>query len=836
MVLSGGMEGLSALSSNKGGIAVSVTTPIGPWAYVYGTQKVGGVEIFRESNNNTGGGGSTSNNKQLHRVYALACHPCHIGSFQLRIDGKVVEVSPNGSGYSSVSPTQLTPSIVSISRTNGLVTMKLSSGLPNADGTTIFTKNVADPTFNCVAIISQPNPADNTTFTYVNGGPDTSSSGGICSTTYADYKDKIYVEFKNGNHTSTFTTLLNAGTNWGPTDLCLGRTLVYVQMGYDQGVFPSSIPNVSFVIDGKSDILDPRTGTRGFTENAALCIADFMSLPVTQGGFGLMIGTDIPTAQLIAAANICDEAVSLAGGGTIPRYTCNTYVPLNQGRGTILQSLLTSCAGRLSYQGGTFNVFPGAWVAPTLQLSDADLIGSFQFKRMSIRDLANGIKGTYVSPENDYQQADIPPYMQDVEHGYSSDQFLIEDRNERIFQDVNLPCTDNSATAQRLEKIALMRTRYQLRGTIRCSLRAYQAVALDVIQLSHPRYSWVNKYFEVLESRFVIDKSDGVPTLAVELDLAETDSSIFDWNTSEQLTPQGYSQSDNRSGVNTVSPPEQLTLYSGPGATIGGVTYPNTVSVGADGIKRNSLYVLWLPPNDAFVTQGGQIEVQYQLDGTPDWTTAGKFHGATNNCYINNVSDGLTYNVQIRSINVAGYTSEWVMAGPETLSSVTSSISVAAISGLSLGVIAGTLAASKVTGLASVATTGTIAASAITSGTLPTAALPAVLAQLNAGGTSGATVATGSTAQVGAGATATAIGSGLSGRITLTTGTGSLTGGTICTLTFPTTFTAAPNGVVAVNGAAILDLEWSTSTTALTLSVTAALAPSTTYTIGYSLS
>ena len=465
------------------------------------------------------------------------------------------------------------------------------------------------------------------------------------------------------------------------------------------------------------------------------------------------------------------------------------------------------------------------------------LVGPLNYKpRMSIRSTANAVKGTYVSPENAYQQADIPPYMQDVEHGYSSDQFLIEDRNERIFQDINLPCTDNSATAQRLEKIALMRTRYQGRGTLICSMRAYEAVALDVIQFSHPRYGWVNKNFEVLESRFVMNKQGKVPTLAVELDIAETDSSVYDWSTSEQLTPQGYAQPDNMSGVNTVSPPEALSLYSGPGAVIGGVTYPDTVSVGADGIARNSLYVLWTPPNDSFVTQGGQIEVQFQLNGAAEWITVGKFHGATNACYVNNVSDGLAYNVQIRAINVAGYTSEWVLAGPETLSSVTSSIAVAAISGLSLGVIAGTLAASKVTGLASVATTGLIAASAITSGTLPTATLPAVLAALNAGGISGATVTAGATGQVGTGATATVSGGGLSGKITLTTGTGTLTGGTICTLTFPTAFTTAPNGVVAVNGAAIPDLEWATSTSALTLSVTAALAPSTTYNIGYSLS
>jgi hypothetical protein len=408
-----------ALKGNQGGLAVEVTTPIGSHAYIYGTQKVGGVRIFSESNNNTGVSGSTSNNKQMHRVFALACHPCAIGSFQLRIDGKQVLLNPSGSDYVSFSPTQIQRNISSISRSSGVVTMVLSGGISGQDGQTLQIRSVVDNTYNGTWTMTQPNPLDDTTFAFVCGGSDGSSSGGNARTTFPDYKNKIRVSFLDGNHTSTFSTLLAAGTTWGASDLCLGRTLCYLQMGYDSSIFPSSIPNVSFIIDGKNDILDPRTGTRGFSNNPALCIADYLSMPTIKGGFGLTIGTDIPTAQLIAAANICDESVGLAGGGTTKRYTCDTYAMLNTARGGILKDLLSSCSGRISYQGGTYSIFPGAWVSPTLQLSDADIVGPIQFKpRLSIRDTANAVKGTYVSPENDYQQGDIPAYMEDADHGF----------------------------------------------------------------------------------------------------------------------------------------------------------------------------------------------------------------------------------------------------------------------------------------------------------------------------------------------------------------------------------------------------------------------------------
>jgi len=653
----------SALAKNQGGIAVAVTTPIAPWSYVYGTQKVGGVKIFEESNNNTGVSGSTSNDKQLHRVYCLAAHPCALGSWQLRIDGKQVLMTPSGSDYVSFSPTQLKVNIINMTRSSGVVTFQITSGVPNLDGTEIQITNVADNSYNGTWVIAQPNPADNSTFTYVCGGTDGSTSGGYMRTLYADYKDKIRVSFLTGNHTTTFSTLLNAGTTWGHNDLCLGRTLVYVQMGYDDAVFPSSIPNLSFVINGKNDILDPRTGIRGFSNNPALCIADFLSLPTSKGGFGLTIGTDIPTAQLIAAANVCDELVPLAQGGFTKRYTCDTAFLLNDSRGNILKNLLSSCAGRISYQGGTYNIVPGAWVAPTLQLNDSDIVGAIHFKpRLSIRDTANAVKGAMSSPENDYQQADIPPYMQDATHGYASDPYLAEDGGERIFLETNFPCTNSSAVAQRLAKIALLRLRNQMRLTTRFTLKAYQAVALDVIQLTHPRYTWVNKNFEVLSSKLGFEQKDnGALTPYVELDLAETDSSIYDWLVTEQLTPQGYKEPQSV-GNSVCAPPENVVAYSGYGATIDGIVYPSTVITGADGRVSNTIYVRWDVPNDANVVFGGHLEVQYQLSTATVWTGLTKVSATVDHLSIGSVIDGEDYNVQVRAVNHANVPSEWVEA------------------------------------------------------------------------------------------------------------------------------------------------------------------------------
>ena len=91
--------------------------------------------------------------------------------------------------------------------------------------------------------------------------------------------------------------------------------------------------------------------------------------------------------------------------------------------------------------------------------------GAFQWKsKASARDLFNGVKGVYVSPSNNWQRSDFPPYAQDSKHGYSGpaqyfgDANLAQDGGDRRWLDIQLPFTISAATAQRLAKVELMRT------------------------------------------------------------------------------------------------------------------------------------------------------------------------------------------------------------------------------------------------------------------------------------------------------------------------------------------------------------------------------------------
>jgi len=710
------MTGVASILAKQPGQGVATTNPIGAYNYIYGTMKVPGVEIFSETNSITQTGSHTSNDKQWHRVFALACHSTD-SLVEVRLDGQVLNLVPQSSSvahttiWQSASPSQTVRTITSISRSSGIVSMHVSGGFSSTmNGQSILVSGVADNTYNGVWTMWLPNPADLTTWEYVCGGANGSSSGGKAETCLPDYSDKIHVEFQNGLQTHTFPGLLKAQVGstapltWNTTDVCYGHTLVYIQMGYDSAYFPSYPTNLSFVVKGKNDILDPRTNTRGYTENPALCIADVMTMPRQRGGFGLSIGSTVDSNNLIAAANTCDETLSLAAGGTVHQYTCNTVFDLNTPRGTVIDQMLTSCAGRLSVQGGVWSIVPGAWVAPSLYLSEKNIVGPIHIDNtLSVDQACNAVKGTYINPANNYQPSDYPQYQWDALHGYVTNTWLVQDNNVNLIHNLDLPCTNESAIAQRLAKIQLMRSRYQKRMTLLCDMTAYQAVVTDVIALSIARYSWVNQPFEVLRSELVYDDNSKP---MVSLDLAEVDtagssaaSAIYQWSPTEELTVTD-SLVPNNVGTRITVPPEAVSAYSGPGATIGGIVYPSTITTGTDGRVQNSIYVRWTQPNDANVVNGGHIEVQYQQSGDTAWTGLTRVDPSVNYLFIPNVSDGTAYNVQVRAVNAAGVPSIWVSASVTTANSVGSSFwgSPVAHVPTHVGYLGGTLIGLAITG------------------------------------------------------------------------------------------------------------------------------------------
>lgn len=446
-----------------------------------------------------------------------------------------------------------------------------------------------------------------------------------------------YVRVKKALGTDAQTAyadlISEASDKWTADHRQRGRASIYVRLTHNSDLFASGIPNITAIVKGKK-VYDPRTSTTAWSANAALCLADYLTDPVR--GLGVDYATRIDETDLIAAANICDESVSLAGGGTEDRYTMNGTFETSERPRDIVASMTGAMAGRASFIGGTWSIFAGAYTAPTITLTEDDLRGPIRVSsRLSRRELANGVKGTYVSPDNNWQASDFPPV--------TSSTYVTEDGGEKLWRDIDLPFTTSAATAQRIARIELRKARQQISVQLAAKLTAYRLVPGDVVAITNTRMGWTAKAFEVTGLRFV---ADGDGALGVDLDLRETASTVYDWTAATDETEIDPAPDTDLPNPFSVSAPATLTLSSGDAEIL----------ALAEGSVLSRIKATWTAPSDARIAN---YELAWKKSTDSTWDSSLSSSSVTVG-YIAPVEDGTAYDVRVRSISGLGVVSGWV--------------------------------------------------------------------------------------------------------------------------------------------------------------------------------
>src|SRR3990172_2759822 len=126
------------------------------------------------------------------------------------------------------------------------------------------------------------------------------------------YAGKAFVYKHLGAAGQAADTNLTAAApdKWTVDHKLSGIAYIYVKLVFDQDLFGATgIPNISAIVKGRK-IYDPRTVSTVWSDNPALILSDYL----TDAKFGLAavyVG-EIDETALIAAANACDEYVTLA--------------------------------------------------------------------------------------------------------------------------------------------------------------------------------------------------------------------------------------------------------------------------------------------------------------------------------------------------------------------------------------------------------------------------------------------------------------------------------------------------------------------------------------------
>ena len=409
------------------------------------------------------------------------------------------------------------------------------------------------------------------------------------------------------------TVLTQRIKEWTTDHRLRGIAYMYCRLKFDADAFPQGLPNISAVIKGKK-VFDPRDNSTAFSNNAALCIRDYL----TDTRYGMSCSaSEIDDTAFIAAANICDEDVPLDAGGTQKRYTVDGTFETASAPKKILENLLTACGGILTYTNGKFRLQVAGYRSPAITLVQGDFHGSIQLAaKQSQAENYNAVKGVYSPSDNGFIPTDYPPII--------SNTFISEDNGETRYIDYDLPYTTDSARAQRIAKIVLFRNRQQIVIQAQLSMKGFDLAVGDSVNVTLPRYGFNSKVFEVAEWNIAIV---GGQSLGVDITLRETNEAVYAWDAEETIF-----QEDNS------TLPDPFVI---PAPVVTATDIVQTFQQGA----ITTLQVNVSSPS----VYANQFEVEAKKAADADFTSLGTQKAGIYE--LVNVQDSTTYDIRARSIS-----------------------------------------------------------------------------------------------------------------------------------------------------------------------------------------
>lgn len=630
---------VSSLFSKKpkqgGGVAsdardqqITARDPVAPWRVIYGEQLVGGTLVFMHATSIRAGEAET-----VTENFAAAASITVERASQWLSDLSVTAFVDSGDGGYTETLTKVSgaPAAGEYAATDGVYTFNaadIGRGIAINYSATVSAPVIAK--FLHLVIELACHECEEIGDIYFDDELVPLDGNGNSTGRFGWYI-AVYKHLGSADQLADASLIAYCPDKWTSAHRLRGRAYIYVRMQKNPDLFPNGVPNIRAQVKGRK-VYDPRSALTAWSDNNALCVADYLTN--TSFGLGHVYADEINETLLIAAANVCDEPVTLAAGGTESRYTCNgTFLTSEQPK-DILGQLKVSMGGNIVRVGGKWDIYAGAYITPTITLTEDDLRGAIQVRsRLSRRDLFNGVKGVFASPENGYQPADFPPVTNAT--------YLSEDQGERIWQDVELPYTGTASMAQRLAKIELERVRQQITVVMPCKLSAWRLQPPQTVMLTNSKFGWSAKVFEVVELSLVTDTGeDGAPYLGVDLVLRETAAAVYDWSSGEETTVDPAPDTDLPDPFN-VAPPGAPAVTE--------VLYETT---GSAGVKARATAV-WGESADAQVLEYG---LEFKLSSASSWTRRPNVRAPTD--VLDDLTPG-TYDFRVRAFSRIGVASAY---------------------------------------------------------------------------------------------------------------------------------------------------------------------------------
>lgn len=374
------------------------------------------------------------------------------------------------------------------------------------------------------------------------------ATGGVTST-YTGYLTVSTIT--EGSSTNYFT--VNSGSKWGSAQRLTGCAQVKIRIkrtGPDdktQSPLVNGLPNRITIIGDGALLYDPRKdstvpgggGAHRATDQStwgSYTNADDTDNPVLQLLWYLLgwkingqlsIGCGVPPERIdlesfITAANICDETVSLNGGGTQKRYRTSGTASDADNRMDVINTFLSCMNASLRDNAGklSITVIKNDLADYVLTFNDGDVMGEFEWNQTrGLSESYNKARGRFVDPSNNslYQLVDYP------EVGFTG-----PDGIDRVMT-LDLPYVEDGRRAQRIAKQVLQRNQYKGTFSATFTAKAQGCTVGEVVRITFAPLGWSNKLFRVISQEIRFDGQ-------VPMVLIEENAAIYAWD-EEDVAP-----------------------------------------------------------------------------------------------------------------------------------------------------------------------------------------------------------------------------------------------------------------------------------------------------------
>ena len=168
------------------------------------------------------------------------------------------------------------------------------------------------------------------------------------------------------------------------------------------------VPQITVEILGHNDLLDPRTGLRGYSTNP-IVVAYNMFLDENLWG---VEADDLPLTEWQAEANICDEQVQIkADGATENRYEFNGAYEYDT-PSDVLALIEPSIRGHFVERGFSYIPRCGANRTPVMHITQEMIRGGFTHSpTIPLASRLNRVAGTYTEPLQEYGVHSYPSVL-----------------------------------------------------------------------------------------------------------------------------------------------------------------------------------------------------------------------------------------------------------------------------------------------------------------------------------------------------------------------------------------------------------------------------------------